>query len=303
MNVILIGVNGKDSMKAVLSKMTQPCVLLRRSASGLILKYDRATDKFRFLREPLYYNTLFKWGNYIREDDYIQADNPTKKINSVGVDIASNKKLCRMTLQEQGLSVPHTVDFEGLPDLQYPYIARPNKHHAGQNFNVINNRKEEIRFFNSINRDYSNWYFQSIINKIAEYRVHVAHGKVLAVNQKSLSSDDIRANQTVTEASWGNVTPWSEYNKDMCLLACSAVKAIGLDMGAVDVMFDGERYYIAEINTAPSITDEYISTRYAKYFDWVIQNPAAEHWDFTQYNLGKSFAWKNNQLNPTQTES
>lgn len=210
------------------------------------------------------------------------------------VALAANKKRARFHMQRFGVTTPNT--FNPRNDMPFPFILRPSKHRHGDNFYIVNNTEEYLR----VPFDES-WYCSSIINKTNEYRVHVGHGKVLFINEKPLSSTDIRANQHITGEGWGTVIGWNDYNVALCRLACDAVKALGLDMGAVDIMKDATgTFCVAEVNTAPTLSneDKYSIGRYAKYFDWLFMHGnRREWWDYSEWQRGKSFAWKNNQLN------
>jgi hypothetical protein len=51
-----------------------------------------------------------------------------------------------------------------------------------------------------------------------------------------------------------------------------AVRALDLDFGGVDIMVKGEEACVIEVNTAPTLnSSEYVSSRWAKYFDWLFR--------------------------------
>jgi len=82
------------------------------------------------------------------------------------------------------------------------------------------------------------------------------------------------------------------------LEAIKAVKAVGLDMGGVDVMLKDGVAYVLEVNTAPTLnTSPYVAKRWCMYWDWLFASETRkEHWDYTKFKKGSSLILKNYQL-------
>ena len=74
-----------------------------------------------------------------------------------------------------------------------------------------------------------------------------------------------------------------------------AVKCVGLDFGAVDVMIGSDSVAVCEINTAPTLGGEYSDGKYGAYFAWLDRGERI-HWDYTAFAKAKSLFWKRNQL-------
>jgi len=97
------------------------------------------------------------------------------------------------------------------------------------------------------------------IPKDAEYRVHVMLGSPIVVQRKVLRSTADRAstNWQVRNTANGFVFQRDGINPPQCVIdaGISAVAAIGLDFGAVDVVYNNSRAsaYVLEVNTAPGI--------------------------------------------------
>lgn len=222
-------------------------------------------------------NNIINWGNHIFNNDSLFKLNSSKAIA-----LASNKRLSRRILQEAGVAVPHTyfeIDWYEAPQWKYPIIARPAFHHAGKHFFVLNFFGDLIKIAheNTLN-DFGNWYLSEVFPKTHEYRVHVAHGKILMISDKPLLEGEIRGNQAVTEESW-RALKWSEFNPKICQESIKAVEELGLDYGAVDIMYNAhdDSVAICEVNTSPSIATDYSSGKYAKYFDWCIRHSFPPH--------------------------
>jgi glutathione synthase/RimK-type ligase-like ATP-grasp enzyme len=273
MNYIIIHKFGIPSIKAIMNLMDVDCTLLKGREQINRTRFNSGDKIIRWATQ-LQFNT-----------------NHAKIFNlSKGIVNASNKAKARQIFQENNVSCPITW-FDDYT-IQYPVIARPSHHRKGEQFFIIENQRQ-MNIYGNID-----FYYSQIIDKTNEYRVHVGHGKVLLIHEKPLLEGEIRANQHITGLSWGNVLRWEDYRKNLCKLACDAVKVLGLDMGAVDIIKDRENnYYVLEVNTAPTLNDSpYSCQRYAKYFDWIFKNDNPQWWDYTQWEAGKSFAWKNNQL-------
>jgi glutathione synthase/RimK-type ligase-like ATP-grasp enzyme len=254
-----------------------------------ILLIDNKVRNHKFNKNDI----IIRWGNRI----HIES-NGAKVINlSKGIANASNKAKARQIFQENNISCPKTWINEEILDYTFPLICRPYFHRKGQNFNIINNIDQLEHLWSQTDEETS-LYYSKIIDKSNEYRVHVGHGKVLLIHEKPLKEGEIRGNQAITGLSWGNVLNWSEYKQKLCKLACDGVKVLGLSTGAVDIIKGKDKkYYILEVNTAPTLNDSpYSCQRYAKYFDWILKHPKNKWWDYNKYTLGKSFAWTNTQL-------
>lgn len=278
MNFILVSTHGKPSVRKIGSLMSEEHRIVYTHQRIPIFHEDDVCIRWG-CTTPLHFNGA-------------KVINTSKAIN-----LASNKAESRMLMQEKDVSVPRSfINIGDIRNDYFPIIARNSHHRKGQNFVVCKNYFD-LRAFEQRNRNTN--YYSKIIDKTNEYRVHVGHGKVLFIHEKPLLEGEIRGNQAITGLSWGRVIPWDDYRKPLCQLACDAVKCLGLDIGAVDIIKERTtgKFFVCEVNTAPTLCDsEYSSGRYAKYFDWIFRHPNEEWYDYTQWNAGKSFAFKNSQL-------
>lgn len=105
--------------------------------------------------------------------------------------------------------------------------------------------------------------YTQYIFKTAEYRVHVIGGKVVDT-QRKIKDPDVDEVKTWKVRSHDNgfiyarngVEPSAARND----LAVKAVKALGLDFGAVDIICDkGGTYYVLEVNTAPGLEGQTVN--------------------------------------------
>lgn len=297
MKYIIVGKNGRNNIISVVQSMTQQCLLLtiKKYRNGNIRWFSWYQNRW-VKYKPININPHFDfndiiilWGFYYQTPfNGAIVYNNTRSIQKI-----SNKYLCRMELLNNEIPVPHSSKPQTY-SYNYPCIIRPFHHRGGRDFYIIDNLEE----LNSFIRTHSTEYYASeLYNKTVEYRVHVTHGKILYVAQKKLSPDSIQANRDITGENW-DVVPWGNYNKNVCKIAIDAVKCMDNDTGGVDVMCNPELdvpCVICEINSAPGIAGEYSIKRYSMYFDWLFRQQR-KWYDYTQWNKGSSFAFKNFQL-------
>ena len=108
------------------------------------------------------------------------------------------------------------------------------------------------------------------IKKQHEYRVHVFNGQVIDIQMKRRRTDfeDERVNYQIRNSAFGwvfcrdDIIPPDDSITDM---AVRAVEVLGLDFGAVDVIWNRlyNRGYVLEVNTAPGLE----GTTVLKYAD------------------------------------
>lgn len=222
-------------------------------------------------------DTLIRWGcrTPLKAKRYI---NLSKRI-----DLISNKVSTR-----QVLSVPMTKLYtEGEFDI---IIGRPEYHHAGRDFYICRNIKEYNKAVEHCD------YFTHFYPKTKEFRLHVAHGKILVYQEKA-PCEGIAWNHALNEQAWATI-PWNQYDIEICKLALQAADDLEVDFCAVDILAfptdNQPRQVVCEVNSAPSV-DGYTATRYAKYFDWLLKKER-KHFNWKKYTEPKSFAFKNKHL-------
>lgn len=109
-------------------------------------------------------------------------------------------------------------------------------------------------------------HFLKYIEDAEEFRVHIVNGKSIKVSQKVFPEGTIRRN-----VRFGATFEYPEnftHKKTLRKLAKESVAALGLDFGAVDLLYKDEKFYVLEVNTAPCLTDDTSDTlvRYAEAF-------------------------------------
>ena len=101
--------------------------------------------------------------------------------------------------------------------------------------------------------------YTKLINTKDEFRVHVVGGEAVEVRhkkrRKSIEEADANYHVRSYDNGWAfNKKMPYEISSSIAKEAVLAVKACGLDFGAVDVVWDGKYPYVLEVNTAPGLT-------------------------------------------------
>ena len=191
------------------------------------------------------------------------------------IAIASNKLHCRRVLEEAKVPVPE------MSMTSFPVVGRTVKHRAGRGFWLCNNDDEVGRAVAQGAR-----YFSAFYPKQNEYRVHVAHGAVLYVQEKlPREGEEYKRDLPVWNHAINDflfyIVRWSYWPLHVILLAVNSVNTVGLDYGAVDIMANPskegfEPAVVSEINTGMSIDSNYSATMYQTYFRWLIEESPEE---------------------------
>lgn len=196
---------------------------------------------------------------------------------------SSSKGHARTLMRLYGVSIPTPWDGKRS---SLPVIARPEIHSQGSSYFMCKTMAQA-------NDAKANGctYFSKVFKKKNEYRVHVARGKVLFIQEKPL-----RGGRIDEDAAW-RVLTWDEYKKPVCVQAIKAVECFGLDFAGVDVMWDGRRAVVCEINCAPCVDSDLQRTKYANLFKWFIKTAGEKQsWDWSSFEAGEDFAWRLSEL-------
>ena len=112
------------------------------------------------------------------------------------------------------------------------------------------------------------------IPKKQEYRVHVANGKVVDLQRKARRHDiaDEDINWRIRNHDNGFIFARNDLHvpRDVSRQAILACKAIGLDFGAVDIIYNErqQKAYVLEINTAPGLTGQTLEGYAERFKNW-----------------------------------
>lgn len=244
---------GFTSCREIARQMSNNCAVLRN---------DRAAAQISLAANGN--NYVFRWGCTALVPNEAKVVNTVKAIQRV-----NNKTGFRRILNEHGLCPKTWFNILELPQDGGPYVVRPRVHAQGRNLHVANNNYEANEAAYLCGEGY---YISELINKVAEYRVFVAQGRVVWVAQKTPGNPDDIAWNVAHGGRFDNVR-FGEWPLRVVKCAVEGFNLSGLDFGGVDVMVDADgRPYILEINSAPSQTSPYRQSCVAKVFDYIIEN-------------------------------
>ena len=210
-------------------------------------------------------DVLIRWGN--------QGGNPggtrfNRVINTpTALALASDKLRTLQVLREAGVRVP---DFSTDPtDLEYPFLGRKTNHSKGRDVVLCLQKGDYARK----PRD----YYVQYIPTLREFRVHVAFGNVIRVQGKYLDVPDLAVPWIRNHAHGFRFrAPKRRLSSARIETAKSAVAALGLDFGAVDLLLgDDNLEYILEVNTAPACSP-LTAEAYIRAFADTLQLPSTQ---------------------------
>jgi len=173
---------------------------------------------------------------------------------------ARNKLRALRIMASKGVVVPpyFTSKYQiAIEDL--PVLARSYSHTRGSDIVYIDSMEK-------LWGTYADYYTQYIPAK-HEYRVHVFNGEPIRLQKKIAKAED--ASPIIKNAEHGYIladnfkyTSLLKRERKVINAATRAVEALGLDFGAVDVLYYERTPYVLEVNTAPAL-DSYGLQLYA----------------------------------------
>lgn len=211
--------------------------------------------------KPRQAHTIINWGSGSTPQWIIDYGNrfPFAQLNILNwpakVGAASNKLTAFRLMQEAGVSIPEfTTDRETAGNWindGVTVVARSKlQGHSGDGIIICSLENSE-------------WprvpLYVKYIKKKHEYRVHVFNGEVIDIQQKRKKQEV--ANEEVDYQVRNHANGWvycrDNLNPPPSVLsdATSAVAALGLDFGAVDIIWNEHQStsYVLEVNTAPGL--------------------------------------------------
>lgn len=183
------------------------------------------------------------------------------------IKLASHKKNALRTFVDCGVPTPEVWDTYGAQEVidEIPLIGRPNYHTKNSDFwycETLSQVHDAI--------DDGATHFLEYIKGAREFRVHIVAGQSIKISEKHKSYNIDTGG--FEEGSW---TYPEQFRRKISLrhIAKDAVNALGLDFGAVDILYkkiNGEpKFFVLEVNTAPCLTesdDNDTLRRYAEAF-------------------------------------
>lgn len=116
--------------------------------------------------------------------------------------------------------------------------------------------------------------YTKYIKKKKEFRVHVFRGRVIDVQQKKARTGvDVNYAIRNTRGGWVFCREDLEYSNELLDQAILAVTSLGLDFGAVDLVYNQyhNKYYVIEVNSAPGLEgttlNKYVESIHGYFLD------------------------------------
>lgn len=216
-------------------------------------------------------DVLVNWGSSTN----IQTEDHCNRVMNyvLPVSIATNKLTAFKKMEDAGISIPpwttlqQTVLDWCLSD--HTVVVR-NKltGHSGDGIFILE-PKMIATLADAMN--YQAPLYTKYIFKEKEFRVHVVGSKVIDTQRKikdptrEVKTWKVRSHENGFIYVRGNIA--DDHSRD--LLAISAVGALGLHFGAVDIIQDKAGvYYVLEINTAPGLEGQTVELYAQAFRDW-----------------------------------
>jgi len=177
------------------------------------------------------------------------------ELNNVeAIHRSHNKILTLRLLQENGVN---TVPFSLEPDLEGPVLCRMNYRFGGKG----------IRYATMCIPGYD--FYTKYINKEREYRFHVAGKRIIMAQEKIGDTSKIIWNHR--NGFVFRQVKTSTIDNEIINDTLRSMDIIDLDFGAIDIIEDGNGYYIMEVNSAPGAWP-LVASKYLLYFNLVEQS-------------------------------
>lgn len=221
-------------------------------AHGLGAKRVYPNRRYRYRQG----HTIINWGNTQLPDWYTEQAGENMLNKPSSVQKACDKLLCLNTLRDSGVPcLEFTEDIMEAIDWDIVYVRNTLNGHSGQGIEVIDT---------SVNMLPDAPLYTRAVNSCGEYRIHVFGDKVIDFRKKSRRNEDHASEEQSRVRTHDN--GWifrmggieiTERQKDVAL---RAIKALGLDFGAVDMLKDDDgNDIVIEVNTAVGLTGSTIT--------------------------------------------
>lgn len=246
----------------------------------IVIPYNKYSRSYKVLRKELKNRSdrngylFINWGLSVNNGGLTIEGEEERLLNHFeAVRRASNKITTYNILRDTGIDIPEFW----LPrsyDSAKTYARnggvlvcrRLVSSHSGNGIDIVDSSN-----FDTV--DFSQYkVITKYVKKRKEYRAHVFNERVIDVQEKRKVRDyegepdpKIRSHLR----GWVYCRENVEYRRDMVDIAKTVILSLGLDFGAVDIIWNERenKYYVLEVNTAPGIE----GTTLSKYVDAIVE--------------------------------
>jgi len=236
------------------------CKALKESlvAAGVRCFRKKITDVFN----PKHNDIILYYGG----TNHLQTRVPYTVVNGMR-EKATNKLKAFQCFTAAGLS---TVEWTAEREIASEWLTQKQtvvartllSSHSGMGIIVCNNAETPLP---------TAPLYTKYLKKTFECRIHVMNGVVID-GQIKKKRTDAEANTLIRNAHTGWVYCREGYTPDEAAkqLAIAAVAALGLDFGAVDLIYNKHynQYYLLEVNTAPGLTGTTLTNYTQEILKW-----------------------------------
>lgn len=171
----------------------------------------------------------------------------------------TNKRVMRELFAEHGVPMPKLIPLEDvllyLQTTATPVIGRSERHSKGRGLWRIDSPERLKLAVRGTRKKKPATHFMEVVDAPREYRVHIFLGKSIRISEKAFNED---------KSEYTTVKPHHNV-KHVRKAAKKALKAVGLDFGAVDILADDTQCWVLEVNAAPGLGGT-MPALYAKTF-------------------------------------
>lgn len=215
--------------------------LLADTLGGRVLKLQGSTYR------PRVGDVIINWGAGHTPYPYAPYDNVP--ILNLDTHIASNKLSAFEVMSAENVAVPEFWrNADEIPNEAFPVMARTIlRGHSGAGIVYCPNRDDVV----------AAPLYTRYVKKAEEYRVHVYNGRVFLCQRKArkIGTDADYKVRNLANGFVFLVCDEDEVPQDAKEQSIMAVAALGLDFGAVDIIWNRHynRSYVLEVNCAPGL--------------------------------------------------
>lgn len=158
---------------------------------------------------------------------------------------ATNKRVMRDLFSGAGVPMPKLLDNSDIGHAIFQgktVLGRPDSHMKGRGFWKCTTLEQVRKAYRGTRKKRPATHFMEYIEAPREYRVHIFLDKSIRISEKAHTA----FHEYTTVKPTHNV-------KHVRKAAKQAVKALGLDFGAVDILADNTNCWVLEVNSAPGV--------------------------------------------------
>lgn len=216
---------------------------------------------------------LIRWGN---QQGLPTRTNALTLNTPTALALASDKLRAFRAFQEAGLRVPRFGTDMTYLDQAQVVLGRRRHGSRGRDIQIVRSVGGENTVCTTVTsvppRSLVPEFYVEYVPNIREYRIHVFKDEIIRVQGKYLDFPERHIHPYIKnyEQGFRFRTPDVRLNSDRTEAAKEAVRALGLDFGAVDLLIGEDREcYILEVNTAPACSPMTAKAYVGKFAEWL----------------------------------